>query len=290
MKKTVFGFLKDIVCVIIGGTFFGFGLNAFVLPHSFLTGGAGGIAIILNRFFGVPTGTGFFIINIPLFIAAAFIVGKRHTLRTVYSCFLFSSVIDVIAVFIKYQFTGDRLVCAIYGGIFMGLGLYIIMLRSIVTGGSDLAAYLIQQKHPAYSISTVIMAIDAVIVIFGAIIYKSVESALYSVLLIAVLTLTLNTLLRGRTSGTLYFIFTKTPEIVAEAILKNLDRGVTKITAEGGYTKKDTKMLMCAVGRRQSPLLKQIVFECDDSAFVVVAPADSVFGNGFTLPRKEDIF
>lgn len=290
MKKTVFSFFNDIFCVIIGGALFGFGLNAFVIPHDFLTGGAGGIAIIINRFFGLPTGTGFFLINIPLFIAAVFVCGKKYTIRTVYCCFLYSAVIDAVAIFIKYQFMGDRLLCAIYGGIFMGLGLYIIMLRSIVTGGSDLAAYLIQQKHPAYSIGTVILAIDAVIVIFGAIVYKSVESALYSVLLIAVLTLTLNTLLRGRMSGTLYFIFTKDPDKVAGMIIKTLDRGVTKLNAQGGYTNQDTQVLMCAVGKRQAATLKKLVYECDESAFVIVAPADSVLGKGFTFPRKEDIF
>lgn len=287
MKKTV---LPDTLSVIIGGAVFGFGLNVFVLPHNLLTGGAGGIAIILNRFFKIATGTGFFIVNIPLFIASFFILGKKNTLRTIYSCFLFSAVIDAVAYLVRFKFTGDRLVCAIYGGVLMAIGIYVIMLRSVVTGGSDLLAYLIQQKHPAYSISALILFIDALIVIFGGIIYKSFEAVLYSVLLIVVFTLVLDTLLRGRVGGTLYFIFTKDPDLVANAIFKKLGRGVTTLNAEGGYTKQNKKMLMCAVGRRQTAMLKRIVFECDGSAFVVVAPADNVFGNGFTSPGKEDIF
>ncbi len=290
MKKLFKDLFIDSIAIIIGGIMYAAGLCIFIAPHGMLTGGASGIGIVINRFTGVPTGTLIFLINIPLFIAAFFICGKKYTLRTVYCCFLFSAVIDIFEIFVNYTYAGEKVVCALYGGILMGAGLFVILIRSIVTGGSDLLAYLIQRKYPAWSISTLVLVIDAIIVIAGAIVYKSADSALYSIILVIVLTLVLDTLLRGRTSGHVYFILSEKADEIREKIMSELERGVTSIDVKGGYTGKEKQMIMCAVGKRQAGFLKRLVFSVDPSAFVISAGAEGVYGDGFINLKKEDVF
>ncbi len=289
--KTIFKeILKDTISVVIGALLYAAGLCLFTAPFGILSGGASGISIVLNHLTKIPTGTGIFLVNIPLFIAAFFVCGKKYTLRTVWACLVFSTVIDVFNALVTYRYHGDKLLCVLYGGIFMGVGLYIIMMRSIVTGGSDLLAYIIQRKNPAYSISTLVLIIDVIIVLGGALVYQSTDSALYSVLLIIVLTLVLDTLLRGRTHGTLYFILSDKSDKIQKEIMHRLERGVTAVDAKGGYTGAQKQMLMCTVSKREAALLRTLVFEIDADAFVIASAADGVYGLGFATHEKEDIF
>lgn len=290
MKKIFDDILKDTVAIIIGAIAYAAGLCIFAAPSHMLSGGASGIATVVNSFFGLGIGLGTFIVNIPIFIATFIICGKRYTLRTVYCCFAFSAVIDVFDMLVSYEYAGDKLLCALYGGLLMGAGLYVIMMRSIVTGGSDLLAYLIQRKHPAYSISALVMIIDGVVVIGGAIAYQSADSALYSVLLTIILTLVLDTLLRGRSHGGVYFILSEKTEEIISKIDKELGRGATIIDAKGSYTGENKKMIMCAVSKRQSGYLRKIVYDTDPKAFVIIGNAESVYGEGFATVGKEDIF
>jgi len=290
MKKLLSDFLKDSIVIIIGAIAYAAGLCIFAAPSHMLSGGASGIATVINSFFGVGIGLGTFLVNVPIFIATYFICGKRYTLRTVWCCLLFSAVIDTFDALVAFEYVGDKLLCALYGGLLMGAGLYVIMMRSIVTGGSDLLAYLIQRKHPAYSISTLVMIIDGIIVIGGAIAYQSADSALYSVLLTIILTLTLDTLLRGRSHGGVHFILSQDADKIIERIDKELGRGATIIDAKGSYTGESKKMIMCAVSKRQSPYLRRIIYDVDPSAFVIIGNAESVYGEGFATVGKEDIF
>ncbi len=290
MKKLATDILKDTFAIIIGAIAYAAGLCIFAAPSQMLSGGASGIATVINSFTGLGIGLGTFLVNVPIFIATLFVCGKRYTLRTIYCCFLFSTVIDVFDYFVNFNYSGDKLLCALYGGLLMGAGLYVIMMRSIVTGGSDLLAYLIQRKYPAYSISTLVMIIDGIVVIGGAIAYRSADSALYSVLLTIMLTLTLNTLLRGRSHGGVYFILSQHADEIVKKINDELERGATIIDAKGSYTGENKQMIMCAVGKRQSGYLRKLVFETDPTAFVITGNAESVYGEGFVTPGKEDIF
>lgn len=131
-------FLKDTASLIAGGTVFAAGLCVFAAPNDILTGGASGIAIILGSLFKIPLGLGIIIVNIPVLIAAFFVCGRRYTFKTLYAVVLFSAVIDIFELLIPARYGDNPLLGAIYGGILTAIGLFIVMKRSIVTGGSDL--------------------------------------------------------------------------------------------------------------------------------------------------------
>ncbi len=283
-------FVKDTAAIIAGGAVFAAGLCIFAAPNKILTGGASGIAIIFNSLWGLPLGTGIAVINVPLVVAAFFVCGKKYTLRTVYAIALFSAVTDLFELLVPARYTESMLLSAIYGGLLTGIGLFIVMSRSIVTGGSDLLAYIIQRLRPGRSISSLLLIIDGVIVAAGAILYKSLDTALYSMTLIMLTSLTLNNRLRGRAQGALLFIFSDMTENIRACIESELGRGCTVFSARGGFSGSPREVIMCAVNLRESTALRRRVFEIDDGAFVVIANADRVCGNGFLRPDKEEIF
>lgn len=282
-------FLKDTLTLIAGATVFSAGFCVFALPNKILTGGAGGVAIIINSFTGIPIGTGILLINIPLLITAFFVCGKKYTFKTVYAVILFSSVIDLFELLVPMRYTGNPLLASIYGGILSGLGMFILMSQSIVTGGSDLLAYIIQRLRPQKSISSLLLIIDGAVVTLGALVYNSLDIALYSMSLIIIMTLVLDNFLRGRSKSNLLFIFTKTPEKLRKLILEDIGRGLSLVDVTGGYSNEKGIMLMCATNLAESARLKKLVFESDESAFVIMTSADRVFGNGFSVNWKEEI-
>ena len=265
---------------------FAAGLCVFAAPNDILTGGASGIAIILGSLFKIPLGLGIIIVNIPVLIAAFFVCGRRYTFKTLYAVVLFSAVIDIFELLIPARYGDNPLLGAIYGGILTAIGLFIVMKRSIVTGGSDLLAYIIQRVRPGKQMGTLLLIIDGVIAALGAVIYRSLETALYSMVLIIILTMTLNTLLSGRAHGAVHFIFSQEIQNIKECIDKELVRGCTVICARGGYNDDPRDIVMCAVNLRESVLLRRRVFEIDDKAFIIIADAARVCGNGFLKPEK----
>ncbi len=283
-------FIKDTSALVLAGAVFASGLCVFAAPNQILTGGAAGLAVILGSLFGIPLGTGILLINIPLLVAAFFVCGKRYALKTVYAVVLFSAVIDIFELTVPIRYGGDKLLCAIYGGILTGIGLFIVMKRSIVTGGSDLLAYIIQRVRPGRSMSTLLLIIDGIIAALGALTYRSLETALYSMSLIIILTLTLNTLLSGRSQGEVHFIFSNDTNTIISCIDSELGRGCTLLKARGGYSNDPKDVIMCAVNLRESVLLRRRVFEIDPKAFIIIADANRVCGNGFIRPEKEEIF
>lgn len=283
-------FFKDTAALIAGGIVFAAGLCVFAAPNEILTGGASGIAVILGSLLGIPLGTGILLVNIPLIIAAFFVCGRRYALRTLYAVVLFSAVIDIFELVVPTRYVSDPLLCAIYGGILTGIGLFIVMRRSIVTGGSDLLAYIIQRVRPGKSISSLLLVIDGVIAALGALTYRSLDTALYSMALIIILTLTLNTLLSGRSQGEVQFIFSQNTDEIKTCIDKELGRGCTVLTAKGGYNGDPRDVIMCAVNLRESVILRRRIFEIDEKAFIIIADANRVCGNGFLRPEKEEIF
>lgn len=282
-------FLKDTAALLLGGGIFAAGLVLFAAPCSILTGGAGGIAIIINKLTGLSTGVSILLVNLPLFLAAFFVCGRKYTLKTLWSTVVFSLIITVFERLFSFGYTSDPLLSAVFGGILTGFGMYILLSRSIVTGGSDLAAYIIQRLHPEKSIDFLILVIDGVIVLAGALLFKSIDTALYSTLLIIMMTLVMGSQLRGRYQCFVFLIISQSPEKIQELITDRLERGYSVANVRGG-TGASRKLIICAVSAKERALLRKLIFDCDPLAFVIISQAQSVCGNGFIIPSGEEIF
>ena len=138
-------------------------INVFLAPNNILLGGFTGVATILNYLFHTPIGTVVFLFNIPLFIAAYRKFGLQFILKTVFATFLVSVLIDVTAPLLPV-YSGDRLLCALFGGILSGTGLGLVFLHGATTGGTDILSKLLRLKFPQMSMGRVVLLLDFLIV------------------------------------------------------------------------------------------------------------------------------
>ncbi|MGI6716042.1 MAG: YitT family protein [Eubacteriales bacterium] len=276
--------LVNFIIMTLGAFVYAFGVSVFLEPHNFAPGGVTGIAIIISHFTSLDAGLLVLILNIPLIIAGLIRFGREFLFSTVYSTVLSGVLISAITRFINhYSFTPpqDFLLCAITGGVIMGVGLGIIFRQGGTTGGIDIVVKFLRQKYRHLKSGVLFIILDSVVVTASAIVYKSLEMGLYAGIAVFVASIAFNATLYGTDSARLVYIVSDNPEKISKRLLKDLDIGVTYIHGEGGYTHKAKRVILCAAKNRVFPLVKQIVREEDPAAFMIVSSANEIYGEGF---------
>jgi len=178
-------------------------------------------------------------------------------------------------------FNVDKILAAVFGGVLVGLGISLIMLRGATTGGVDIIAKLINKRFRHFTVGRIILIIDAAVITLASIVYKNFESALYSVVSMYVASFVMDTVLYGADKGKLIYIITSKPEKVCKDITSILSRGVTKISVKGGYTNAERTLLLCTVRRYEVSAVYDVINKYDKNAFIVVSDAGEIIGEGF---------
>lgn len=215
--------------------------------------------------------------NIPLFIAGVVFLGKQFGAKT-----LVGTIFLPFVVFLTKDFgawTNDPLLASLFGGIGVGLGLGVVFRGKASTGGTDLAAQIIN-KYTGLSLGTCVAIIDGLIVLTAAMVFD-IERGLYALLALFVTSKTIDLVQVGFGRTKMTMIITEKQVEVREGILNKIDRGVTKLTAYGGYTDSERPILMCVVDQSEFTKLKQLVKSIDPTAFIIVTDASEVLGEGF---------
>lgn len=284
--ESVKNILYESGLVIFGSVMFSIAMNMFLLPAGIVLGGMTGVSTVLNIFLGTPVGITIILLNIPLFIANTYFFGRGFLRRTLIGVVATSVATDVLTFFPKT--TDDPIMCAILGGVAMGVGVGLMMTRGYTTGGTDLIACLVRIKFKNISMGTIITAADIIIIVGAAVITRNFESIFYSVLCTWAAGRVLDMMISGAKRAGQSFIITEKPDEIVKLIFERLDRGVTVLDATGGYTGAPKKVVMCVVGRGQVFLLKQLVMECDKQAFVIISDVTEVTGEGFHVHSAGD--
>lgn len=272
--------ILDYLFIILGTISYSLGIYLFTAPNNIAPGGVTGISTIINYITGLPIGIVSISINIPLIVLAWKFLGKSFTLRTMTSTILFSIFIDVIYKNIPV-YKGDLILAAIFGGLLLGLGLAMVLMRDGSTGGTDITNRILQKKKPHMKISNLIFITDSIIISVSGLVYKNIESVLYALIVIFVISRVLDTLLYGLHSGKMVMIVSSDTENVAKYVIKKLNRGGTIISAKGVYTNEKKDILLCAIRKNEFYKLKRMVNEVDPNAFLIVTDAGEVIGQGF---------
>lgn len=267
----------EYVNVLIGSAIIGLAFNVFLLPNQIASGGVSGISTILHSVLGWEPAFVQWSFNIPLFIAGVVLLGKQFGVKTLVGTIF----LPMFVLFTKniHPWTHDALLGALFGGIGVGLGLGIVFRGRASTGGTDLAAQIIN-KYTGFTLGTCVILIDGLIVISAAIVF-SIEKGLYALIALYVTSKTIDLVQVGFNRSKTAMIITNKQEEVREGILNKIDRGVTKLSAYGGFTDHERPVLMCVVDQTEFTKLKQLVKALDPSAFVVVMDAAEVLGEGF---------
>ncbi len=288
-KTVIKNILADFFSFVIGSMIFALSVSAFTAPNNIAPGGVTGIATVLNHLFDVHIGTTIIILNTPLIIAAFFIIGWRFVTRSLICLLVSSIMIDAIAIYLpQLQYTSNPLLAAVAGGVLSGAGLSLIYMRGGSTGGTDVAARILNKYKPHLKLGSAIMIFDLTVVACATFVYKDIELALLAVITIFLASMVIDKVMDGLDMGKLMFIVTNSPSEVGKAIMTKMNRGATLLKGEGAYSGEEKKILMCAVRRNESFRLKQIVHEIDPYAFIMVGDASHIYGEGFRPMKEED--
>ena len=278
--------LADGVAFVCGSALYSLGVMAFITPSEISPGGVTGIAALLSDFVGLSTGFWVLLLNIPLVILGWRQFGGRFIWRTAVVVVLNSVILDLWGKLLP-QYRGDRMLAAVFGGIFVGAGLAIVMLRGATTGGIDIAAKIINQRFPHLSMGRLMLMIDAVIVVSAALVYRQAETAMYSAVALFASSFVMDSLLYGADRGKAVLIVTDRPTEIADAIFARARRGVTMVKTVGAYTGHARTMLICAARRSDVSAVLSAVRAHDSRAFIIVAEAGEILGEGFEKRIKE---
>ena len=277
MKHPVLTAIMDYIYVLVGSAIVAISFNIFLLPTKVASGGVSGISTITYTLFGWEPAFVQWAFNIPLFIAGVILLGKQFGLKTAVGTVFFPFVVFLTNGWSPA--TTDPLLGALFGGIGVGLGLGVVFLGKASTGGTDLAAQIIH-KYTGISLGMCVAMIDGLIVLAAALVFD-IEQGLYALIGLAVTGKTIDLVQVGIQRSKTVMIITNYETEVRKAILEEVDRGVTRLTAQGGYTESDRPVLMCVIDQSEFTKLRQVVQSIDRHAFVVVMEAAEVLGEGF---------
>lgn len=270
----------DALCFLAGAVVYSISVNVFLSPSGISPGGFTGAATIINHLTAIPTGTILFLLNIPVLLLGYYRLGGMFIIKTMVAIVFFSFALNVSSNF-SPEFKTDKILAAIFGGVLMGIGLSLILLRGATTGGTDIIAKLINKKYRHVGIGKIILISDGVVVILNAIVYKNGEIALYSVLSMYIATHVMDILLYGADKGKVIYIISSHADKICADINNKAGRGVTKIAIIGGYTNQEKVMLMCTVRVHEVAAIYDIVNKYDNNAFVVIGDVGEIMGEGF---------
>ncbi len=258
---------------IIGATAY----PLFLVPNNIAPGGLTGVATIINYFVTVPVGTLSLILNIPLFILGYKSVGKTFVLRSLIATVLFSVFIDILPF---KSVTTNPLLAALYGGIFLGFGLGLILRGGATTGGTDLVARVIHKRLPFITVGAILFVADFVVIVAAGI-GMGAELAMYSIISILVTAAILDVTMQGINRAKACYIISSKSETIRKRLMEEMERGMTIIHATGAYTMEEKPVLLCIVNPRETVDIKRVVKEVDSLAFMFITEAHEVLGEGF---------
>ncbi|MBX7421490.1 YitT family protein [Clostridium chauvoei] len=276
-NKTI---LLDFFLIVVGCFIAALGVNLFLVNAQLLSGGATGVALILQYIAGVPSGITVFIINVPLFFLSYKMLSKRFTLYSAIGMVSLSLSLIITKPFSHLVKVDDILLYCIYGGVICGLGYGIVFLRNGSTGGTDIVAMVLRKKYSNFEIGKLEFSINCIIVVIGAIIF-GLPKALYTLISIFIQGIIVDRVINGFNSKKLLLVLSEKEQDIVNYVIKDLHRGATSLLAQGEYTHEFKKMLYIAVTSSQLISLKNKILKIDPKAFITIIDVSEVNGKGF---------
>lgn len=274
--------LRVILFIVLGDFLMAAMTNMVFDPSGIVLGGFSGVAIIVKHLSGgrIPLWATTLVLNIPLFLVAWKVKGWGFIRRTVFSTGVFTGFLAILPSepLVKEP---DLLLLVVFGGILYGLGLGLVFYADASTGGTDTSATLIHEKLlKYYSIPQIMQVLDGVIIIGGLLTF-SLRIGLYSIIAVVISAKISDMVLEGSKFAKGVYVVSAQYRDIAEKIMQEIDRGVTALHAEGMYSREEKNMLFIALNRKEIIRLKEIVYDTDPTAFMIVMDAREVLGEGF---------
>ncbi len=284
-NKNTVKMIWSVLIVVLGNILYALAVKLFLIPAGLVTGGTTGIGLAVNYAAGVPVATFVLIFNVVMLAAGFAVLGKQFALTTIVSTFTYPLALNALDMLLgDVVLTQDIFICTMFSGLGIGLSLGIVIRAGASTGGMDIPPLVLNHffKIP---VSVGLYFFDFVILLVQAL-FQPLEKVFYGIVLVIIYTVTLDKMLLMGTTKTEVRVVSDHAQEICDAILKRMDRGVTLLSAKGGYLKEDTTVVLSVISNRELPRVERLIHEIDPESFIVVNRVSEVSGKGFTMNKE----
>lgn len=278
MKKTE---LKQYIFIILGSFAMAFGTVCFLSPNEIITGGGVGISLLLHAIFPqITLGIIIAVVSIPFLILSYIYFGKYYLFKTFIVVLLLSTFTDILKEVLKIEaITYDILLASVFGGIFIGLGVGLVIKGRASTGSTSVVGEIVAKKTK-YKAAEVLLAIDATIMFASVFVYNDIDKSLYSMLSVYVGIRVLDIILTGRPSKKIVNIVSNNVEVLKEQIRERIEEHGTILTGIGLHQGQNKTIIYVTVDAGKIDLLKNLITKYDPDAFMIITEASEFLGRG----------
>lgn len=276
------GVFQKLFFIIIGNLLCSMAFNVFFIPNGLLSGGVGGLGIMVQYLFDIPSGITIFAINLPMFIVGSRMVDREFAIFAFISMVIFSLFLTLTNGLGKYLIVDDILLAAVFGGIFNGLGMGLMFRNRTCQSGLDIVAVILKTKYNL-NMSTALMGFNTVIISLSAFLFNY-KSAMYTLIALYIAYQIMDKVQTGFNTKKNIVIVSDKSQQIADSIIKELNRSVTFFEGAGGYSKENKRVIYCIITSNEVVKLKDIVEDIDSNAFITINDVVEVKGSGFKNP------
>ncbi len=270
-------FINLLFCTL-GALIAAFALECFLVPNEIIDGGIVGVSIMASYLSKINLGIFLIILNIPFLLMALKEFGTKFVMLALYSVSMLALFVNVVSDNIPV-ITHEPLLVAIFGGGILGVGVGIVLKNNACMDGTEIMAIKISKKYP-YSVGEIIMFINVFIFSTAGFIYNW-EKAMYSTLAYLVAYRAIDAVVQGLSEEKSIRIISDKGKELGQAIIEKLNKTVTYIDAQGGYSKAQKTMVYCVIPRIELTKLKEIVSSIDKDAFISIENIHEVYGKRY---------
>lgn len=284
-KQNMLKAVISVLTVILGNIMYALAVKLFLLPAGLVTGGTTGIGLAVNHAAGIPVATFVLIFNVIMLAVGYVILGKQFAVTTIVSTFTYPIALNMLDLMLgDVVLIEDVFICTVFSGLGIGLALGVVIRAGASTGGMDIPP-LVLNHYFKIPVSVGLYFFDFIILLVQAC-FQPLEKVFYGIVLVIIYTFTLDKMLLMGTTRTEIRVVSEHAWEICDAILERMDRGVTLLSAKGGYLKEDTTVVLSVVSNRELPKVERLIHEIDPESFIVINRVSEVSGKGFTMKKE----
>ena len=272
--------------VVSGNLLYALSVKLFVLEANLMSCGTTGMALVVNHLTGMPVSVFIFCFNVAMLLLGWWILGRQFAMSTLFSSLFYPVTLEMLNRTLgEIHITDNMLLTVIFAALGLGLSLGMVIRGGASTGGMDIPP-LILKRFFRVPVSASLWAFDFCILL-SQMMFHPLEDLLYGVLLIIIVSITLNKIMLLGTSKTEVKIISEKATEIRDAILSQVDRGVTLLHGEGGYSHNSTEVLLSIVTNYELPKIERLARDIDPSCFVIISRVSEVWGRGFSFGKHK---
>ena len=288
MEKHKNSRLVSLLMVLGGNLLYAFSIKLFVIPANLMSCGTTGIALVVNHLTDIPLSGFIFVFNMVMLGLGWAILGRKFAMTTILSSLFYPIALEVLNRLLgDVVITEDVLLNVLFGGMGLGISLGIVLRAGASTGGMDIPP-LILNKFFHIPVSVSLWVFDFCILL-SQVFFHPLQDLLHGILLIIVISVALNKVMLLGTSRTEVKIVSEKHELIRQAILSQVDRGVTLLHGRGGYGGKETEVILSVVSNYELPKIQRLARDIDPACFMIISQVTEVWGRGFSYGKQAPV-